>query len=91
MWKGESWEQFEKETGLTKSSVGGIVVSEGKFTFDESLLKKQEEFNLPPAMGLDIVRGAQLLFDQTDFIMRASLLALFEDFPVSKKSLPLLS
>lgn len=56
LWSGESWEAFEKETGLSSKEIGGIVKEKNKLFFSIEKKAEQENMQKPFAMGEDLIQ-----------------------------------
>lgn len=79
LYQGQSEECFENETGLTVSQLGGFKLNgDNQIVFDSAKYQNYLESQKPFAMGLDILKQAQLLFNIQHPLIRAVLLAKFD-------------
>lgn len=79
LYQGQNEECFENETGLTVSQLGGFKLNDNnQIVFDSAKYQNYLEAQKPFAMGLDILKQAQLLFNIQHPLIRAVLLAKFD-------------
>lgn len=55
LWQGEDFEQFEKETGIKESEIGGLEKVNGKLQFNQSVKDNHEKLKLPIATGKGLI------------------------------------
>ncbi len=56
IWSGESWAQFEAETGCNQGQVGGLKFKNKNVVFDEAKHENSKAAQKPIAMGLDLLK-----------------------------------